>query len=314
MSFSLQILTGLAAGIATGLFFGERAAVLRPLGEGFVGLLQMTVLPYVTVSIIGSIGQLDRASARLLALRVGTVLVGLWVLVLAVIFLVPFAFPSVENASFFSTTLLEQREPFNFISLYVPSNPFNSLANNVVPAVVLFSMVVGIALIGLDRREVVLDILKVMSEALARATRFLARLIPIGLFAIAAVASGTLRPEELARLQIYLVLYVAVALYLSLWLLPGLIALLTPIPVAPLMRTMRNVLVTTFVAGNLFIVLPGLIEGCKRLLREHGVEQRRRFARRRRPGRLQLSAQRQVDGHRLHPVCRLVQRLTDSDA
>ena len=148
MSFSQRILVGLVAGVATGVFFGERAAVLRPLADGFVGLLQMTVLPYVTVSIVSSLGQLDRASAKLLAMRVGTVLLGLWVLVVGVIFLIPLAFPSVENASFFSTTLLEQREPFNFISLYVPSNPFNSLANNVVPAVVLFSIVVGVAMIG----------------------------------------------------------------------------------------------------------------------------------------------------------------------
>lgn len=272
MSFSQQILAGLLAGIGTGLFFGERAALLRPLADGFVGLLQMTVLPYVTVSIVSSLGQLDGPSAKRLALRVGTVLVALWVLVVSVIFLMPLAFPSIENASFFSTTLLERREPFNFITLYVPSNPFNSLANNVVPAVVLFSIVVGIALIGLERREVVLDILKVVGEALARATRFLARLIPIGLFAISAVAAGTLRIEELARLQIYLLLYIAIALYLALWLLPGLVALLTPIPITHLMRETRDVLVTTFVAGNLFIVLPALIEACKRLLRDHGID------------------------------------------
>ena len=50
------------------------------------------------------------------------------------------------------------------------------------------------------------------------------------MFAIAATAAGTLNIEQLGRLQVYLVTYVAVALLVSLWVLPGLVAALTPIP------------------------------------------------------------------------------------
>ena len=56
MSFSTQILIGLALGTLTGLFLGERAAAFGWAADGFVKLLQMTVLPYVTVSIVGSLG------------------------------------------------------------------------------------------------------------------------------------------------------------------------------------------------------------------------------------------------------------------
>ena len=62
--------------------------------------------------------------------------------------LFPLMFPPLQTASFFSTTLFEPREPFDFVGLYIPTNPFNSLANNIVPAVVLFSVVIGVALIG----------------------------------------------------------------------------------------------------------------------------------------------------------------------
>ena len=58
----------------------------------------------------------------------------------------------------------------------------------------------------------------------------MSRLTPYGLFAIAATAAGTLNVEQLGRLQIYLVAYVALALLVSLWVLPGLVAALTPIP------------------------------------------------------------------------------------
>ena len=60
---------------------------------------------------------------------------------------------------------------------------------------------------------------------------------PYGLFAIAATAAGTLDVEQLGRLQIYLLTYVAVASLLSLWVLPGLVAALTPIPLGALLRT-----------------------------------------------------------------------------
>ena len=64
MTFSTKILIGLAAGVATGLFLGERAAALDWVADGFVKLLQMTVLPYVTVSIVSSLGRARLRQAR----------------------------------------------------------------------------------------------------------------------------------------------------------------------------------------------------------------------------------------------------------
>jgi Na+/H+-dicarboxylate symporter/ABC-type amino acid transport substrate-binding protein len=271
MSFSNRILVGLASGVLLGLFLGERAAVLKGVADGFVKLLQMTVLPYVTVSIVSSLGRLDYDAARTLGKRTGVVVVALWAISLAFTFMIPLAFPRVENASFFSTTLVERRPPFNFVDLYIPSNPFHSLANNVVPAVVLFSVLVGVALIGVERKQILLDALSVVADALSRATRFVVRLTPYGLFAIAASAAGTLSLEQLERLQVYLIAYVLVALLVSLWVLPGLVAALTPIRVRDIFGRTRDALLTAFVAGDLFIVLPVLIEASKDLVRQVGV-------------------------------------------
>lgn len=266
MSFSNRILVGLASGVLLGLFLGERAAVLKWAADGFVKLLQMTVLPYVTVSIIGSLGRLRYEDARRLGLKTGGVLVGLWLIALAFTFLIPLSFPRMQNASFFSTTLVERRPPFNFVDLYIPSNPFYSLANNVVPAVVLFSVILGVALIGVPRKQVLLDVLDATFDALSRATRFVTKLTPYGLFAIAATAAGTLNLEQLERLQVYLIVYVLIALLVSLWVLPGLVAALTPIRVRDIFALTRNALLTAFVAGDLFIVLPVLIEASKTLI------------------------------------------------
>lgn len=51
-SLSTSILIGLVSGIATGIFFGELCAPLQVVGDGFIKLLQMTILPYIVVSLI----------------------------------------------------------------------------------------------------------------------------------------------------------------------------------------------------------------------------------------------------------------------
>ncbi len=270
MTFSRKILLGLVLGVATGLLLGDLAAPFRLLADGFVRLLQMTVLPYVTVSLIAGIGSLDATTARRLFLRVGALTLVLWALALGAVFLMPLAFPHMQSASFFSTTMVEERPGVDFLSLYIPSNPFHSLANSVVPAVVLFSGVLGIALMGVKGKERVIEWLQVVERALARANRMVVRLTPLGLFAIAAHTTGTLDLDQVARLRVYLIAYGAMALLLSLWVLPGLVACLTPIPARRVLQATQDVLITAFMTADLFIVLPALVERSKLLLAEAG--------------------------------------------
>jgi len=266
MTFSQQILVGLAGGVATGLFFGEKTSALKWAADGFVSLLQMMVLPYITVSIVASLGSLDYAQIRRLGLRAAAVIGGLWLVALSFAFLIPLTFPSTQNASFFSSSLVERRPTFDFVGLYIPANPFHSLANNVVPAVVLFSVVLGIGLVGVERKQPLLDVLQVAKDAISGATRLVTRLTPYGLFAIAANAAGTMGLEQLSRLQVYLAAYVAVALLVSLWVLPGLVGALTPIRARDILSESHSALVVAFIAGDLFIVLPSLIQASRTLL------------------------------------------------
>jgi Na+/H+-dicarboxylate symporter/ABC-type amino acid transport substrate-binding protein len=268
VSSSTKILVGLVSGAFVGVFFGEHAGALKIAADGFVKLLQMAVLPYITISIITSLGTLRYDQAKTLGVRAGAVLGGLWCIALLFAFLIPVAFPEIETASFFSTTLVERRQPFNFIDIFIPSNPFNSLANNIVPAVVLFSVFLGIALIGVERKQILLDVLAVAKEGLSNATKFIVTLTPYGIFAIAANTAGTLNLEQLGRIQVYLITYVLMALLVALWVLPGLVAALTPFRYRDVLGPTRDALITAFMAGNLFIVLPILIHSCKELLQQ----------------------------------------------
>jgi Na+/H+-dicarboxylate symporter/ABC-type amino acid transport substrate-binding protein len=269
MSSSNKILVGLLSGAFVGIFLGEHAALFKIAADGFVKLLQMMVLPYITLSIITSLGALSYDQVKILGLRAGAVLIGLWCLALIFAFLIPLAFPDQETASFFSTSLVEQPKPFNFVDLFIPSNPFYALANNVVPAVVLFSVFVGVALIGVERKHTALDVFVVAKDALSRATKFVVSLTPYGIFAIAANTAGTLNLEQVARIQVYLITYVLISTLVALWVLPGLVAALTPFRYGEVLGPTRDALITAFMAGDLFIVLPILIQACKDLLERH---------------------------------------------
>jgi len=269
--FSRRVAIGICAGVALGLFIGERAAALDVVSDAYIKLLQMTVLPYVALSLVGGLGALSAGEARRVGTRVSGVLLVLWAIALAAVFVMPLMFPNIEAASFFSSTLLDDAAPFDLVGLYIPANPFNALANNIVPAVVLFSALLGLALIGVPGKSVALQVIEIINQAVTRLARLVVRLTPYGLFAIAAVTAGTLDLYQAVQLEIYIAAYLAVSLLLSLWVLPGLVAAVTPIPHRALLSRTRDALFVAFATGSVFVVLPILAERTRLLLQEYST-------------------------------------------
>ena len=272
MSISTRILLGLVLGIASGLFFGEYCAPLQVVGDAFISLLQMTVLPYIMVALMSGIGGLNVREARRLALYGGTVMIGLWVVGLLVISLLPLALPEFKTGAFFSTALLQEPETQDVLALYIPANPFHSLANNVVPAVVLFSIAVGIALMNVANKQRFIEPLSVLTTALTKVNGYVVRVAPLGVFALAASASGTITLAEFARLQGYLITYVLAALILGFGVLPGLLVAFTPFSYREVVRISKDALVTGFTTGNLFILIPMLNTAIKQLFHERDLK------------------------------------------
>jgi Na+/H+-dicarboxylate symporter/ABC-type amino acid transport substrate-binding protein len=270
ISLSTQILIGLALGLFVGLFFGEKASALAIVGKAYIGLIQMSILPYMVVSLMLGIGSLSYEKAGKLAITGGIVLVASWFLAFAVVFLMPLAFPSIKAGSFFSTSLVEVTE-VDFIDLYIPVNPFSSMARTVVPAAAVFSIAFGIALIGVENKQSLLDIFTATSKTLTRIAMMVVKLTPIGVFAIAANAAGTMTIAEFGRLQSYIIPFIVATLLLTFWILPALAAALTPFRYREILKSGRDALTTGFVTGNLFITLPMLVESARKLFEDRHI-------------------------------------------
>jgi Na+/H+-dicarboxylate symporter len=80
MSPSCQILVGLGAGGVLGVLLGDLAAPRQVAADAWVRLLQMTVLPYVTISLIAGLGSLSAEQAEMPFTRVGAVFRAIWTL------------------------------------------------------------------------------------------------------------------------------------------------------------------------------------------------------------------------------------------
>jgi Na+/H+-dicarboxylate symporter/ABC-type amino acid transport substrate-binding protein len=267
-----RVMAALVLGVFTGLFFGEIAGILDIIGKAYVRLLQMTVLPYILVATIGGLGKLDIQIAKQIGIRSGSLILFLWFSTMLTVLCLPLAYPNWTTASFFSSSMIKEGPSVDFLTLYLPSNPFFSLANTVVPAVVVFSILFGTALITLPNKENVIDILHTLSDALMKIASFVAKLAPFGIFAIAASAAGTLYPGELERLQIHLWVYLVAWSILAFLTLPLLVSLATPFSYRDVLRGARVAMVTAFAVGTVLVVLPMIAERCKALLAERKME------------------------------------------
>ena len=204
-------------------------------------------------------------------MRGGLILLIVWVPTLLVLFAMPLTFPAFDSAAFFSHALIEPRQPFSLTEIYFTSNPFDSLSRNVVPAVVLFSCLMGIGLIGLKNKDRLIEPLRTWNEAIVRITHFVIALTPYGVFAIGAVTAGTMQPETLLQLEVYFITFAVASLLLGFWVLPLMVTAVTPFSYREVAGMARDALLTAFVANSAFIVLPILVQRSKALLRKHGL-------------------------------------------
>lgn len=267
-----RVIVALLLGISTGIFIGEPTGNLEIAGNAYIRLLQMTVIPYVLVSITGGLGRLDSAMASSIGIRAVKVILLVWLAVMLTLLLLPLAYPNWETSGFFSTSLVTEPVKFNFLDLYIPANIFSSLSKTIMPAVVLFSLLMGIALINVKNKEVFITLTSNISDGLMGIASYVAKLAPLGIFAISASAAGTLQVEELGRLQVFLWVYLTAAALLGLVLLPLIVHWATPFSYREVLSTAGEAVITALATGTVLVVLPMIIERCKELLVNHDMD------------------------------------------
>jgi proton glutamate symport protein len=262
------ILAGAILGIATGVIFGERTAILQPLGDAYGAMLQIAVYPYLLCSLMYGLGRLTPATARRLLQAGWLPFLFLWVLTLSSIWILAHAIP--PSPPPLSLTASTSHSSLGLMHLLIPSNPFAALRNNYVPAVVIFAIIYGVAFQGVAQKQTLLEIFDAVKMASVKIWGWIVRLAPFGVFALLAATSGTVRADRLAGMVLYVVIYLLGTGILGLIVVPFLISSLVPESYAGIVRRLRPAMLLAVVTTLSVAALPLVQRGVESALDDTG--------------------------------------------
>lgn len=255
-----------------GLFIGANTTTVYTgvdsVANAFVMLLQMTALPYIALSLIIGIGSLSAEQVRNGFKQSFIILLAMVLLVLLYILLAPIAFPNWISADFYSLNTIKTSKDLDLISLFIPRNPFHSFANGLIPSVVLFSIFVGIGLMGAKGKKQTLLALTGLNNAIINISNIVMKLAPIGIFCIALRAAATINPSQIDGLLVYIVTASVLVFLLSFLILPAIVSTITILTYRQVLKTSREAMITAFATGSFFIVIPLIVEKTKQLIND----------------------------------------------
>ncbi len=259
LSLGYQVLAAVLLAIFVGLFFGPLCSVLKPIAMSFTMLLQLMVLPYICFSLIHGLGSLPASTGKKLFKNGWPFLLTVWAIVYFLVAVVSQLIPAPEE-TVISTVTTETKSNIlqEFIRYIVPENLVYDLANNIVPAVAIFALIAGSALMHLEKKEPLISFLDRVIKLLEKALYWLALISPIGAFAHIALAAGTVHFEDLNKLEFFVICYSILCLFITFWVLPLLVSSLIPMSFKEVLKAFRKVCLLPFVTGLAPFAIPFL--------------------------------------------------------
>jgi len=270
MNLAGWVLVGGTVGVAAGVVFGDRCAVLSPIGFAYVGLLQAAVYPYLICSLLHGLGSLPPSKAFRLFKCGWVFYVAAWAITFATLAALARAIPAVQPAVIGDAPPRDQSVS-NLLGLVIPTDLFAALSQNYVPAVVVFCIFYGVAMQTIEKKTALLDVLETIRLASLRFWNWIVRLAPAGVFALFAVTAGTTEVENLLNMSLYLLLFLAGVCLLAFWVLPALIAALVPVGHREVLRELRAALAIAAVTTLSVAALPFVTEATRKLADRCGI-------------------------------------------
>lgn len=209
ISLSVKVFIGFGIGILLALIFKEKAMIIKPLGDLFLILIQMLVIPLVFFSIVNGITtisdftKLRRIGSKVLLFYImTTIIAGTIGLIVANIIKPGKNFNLSEVSS--STEKFETAETPSIVDTILsmfPTNPFTSLMEGNLIQVIIFSIFLGVAIVLLDdKANTFRSFFNDGAEVMFKITDIVMRFSPIGVAALIATTLGEYGPKVLGSI------------------------------------------------------------------------------------------------------------------
>jgi proton glutamate symport protein len=265
---SIQIISAMFIGLILGYFSSTNYSIINNTANAFVTLLQMTVLPYITFSLIVGIGGLSPDKAKKISKQSLAIISIMILVVLFFIFSTPLSFPDWQHAEFYSANTIKVLPESNLVELFISANPFNAFANTLIPAVVFFSICMGLGLMQIKSKRQTLLMLSNLQQAVANINSFIMKFAPIGVFCIGWRAAVTIDASQFDGLVVYMISAITLVLILCFVVFPAIVATITPFGYREVVKVSREPMITAFATGSFFSVIPVIVEKTKILIKD----------------------------------------------
>ncbi len=221
LSLYIQIFICLGIGIACGLIFGDRMEVLTPVGDIFLRLMQMVIVPVVFFSLISGVASLASA-AKLRRIGIKTIVLFLGTSTIAGtigLVVVNIIRPGMNFTMDIPEGTMTSQELPNFVNMVVeavPTNIVEALSNASMLQIICFAVFFGIALLALgDEAKPVVKIVDTCANAMYKITGWVMQISPYAILCIMAQVTGSFGSAVLLPMAKFLVcMYLAAALHI----------------------------------------------------------------------------------------------------
>lgn len=269
------ILVAMIIGIGVGIAMSDDASMFKPLGDLFIQLIKMLVVPLVAVSIISGAATLggSRSAGRIGVVSIGyimlTTLIAVGVAILAGVIFQPGADLSAESISLLNNQPKTSEDVpemtfWGTVIDMIPANPIEALATGNILQIIIFGLFLGfgIAAIEQQKREKVVAGLNYVLEALIWCIGKVMWVAPIGVFGLMADATGTFGFGILVKVANLLWVDLIAVAVMGLLIYPATIMLISKIDIRTFFRNMVRPQIIAFSTASSMATLPLTLKAC----------------------------------------------------
>lgn len=273
LGLAWQMMIGLVVGIIVGAMVDTQFAQtwFKPLGDLFIRLIRMVVVPLVIATIIaGAAGISDTSKLGRVALK--TLLI--YAITTAISVAVGLIFASVIQPGVgldLSTEGLKAKEivPPPLVDTLlniVPINPIEAMAKGSMLQIIFFAVMFGFALSALgERAKPVLNFFEVVGDTMIRVTGTVMRFAPIGVFGLIAFTVSRHGLSVLLPLgSLILSSFLATVFFVCVVLLP-MVRIFSKIPVMKFVKGIFEPWLVAFTTCSSAAALPANLDSTRRL-------------------------------------------------
>ena len=280
-NLGIWIIIAMIVGIVVGIFMGEEASIFKPLGDFFIQLIKMLVVPLVFVSIVSGAAALgETKSAGLVGgLSIGymmiTTVISISVALLLGVIFEPGANVAAEGMTAIKSAgqaAAESVAPetagfWDTVIGMIPANPIEALSTGNILQIIIFGLFLGfgISALAAEKRRKMVDGLNTILEALIWCIGKVMYVAPFGVFGLIADATGTFGFDILMQVANVLWLDLLAVAIIGLGLYPLTVALFSRVSLKSYFSEMVKPQIVSFSTASSLATLPVNMEACDRM-------------------------------------------------